>query len=421
MRWSSHWKNRDYTAVGILHRLFYLFLTAFQGSYRRRVTLYTFIPLSSLLVFVTFAPLPTMLGPVEGSKPLPHAPYFPFPIPELLVSVSLWSLVHLLRLPLYNFTSLLLPRFPPFLVAFIYNFVYSTIVNTIRISAFPILRVRHQMDYLYPVYRDFAFRRVWWLALGFAAFDAVVGIAQDYSQIALYKTVMIPEENIAEVVNQENTDGSNIHGGVEPSYENEVHPMSPRLEASLSSNLVLSRVESDGSTDPFGHSRGLSEELEREVDHDIEQLVSLKEREDVEQIYGLPIIVRRFHCHRPYRDVLNKFPENSCIHPMLATDRLHRCDCWHHSHVVRMLLTIQHFFPYDLFSISFFQPSHRYRFPACLLAQFVFGTTLHTHYSSQGRGAYFCVHWFFDWVRRSLYGLGTLGCSVMRVAPIVFC
>lgn len=228
---------------------------------------------------------------MEDPRPLPHPPYFPFPISELLVSISLWSLAHLVRLPLYTFTSWLLPRYPPFLVAAIFNLIYALLSNVLRVSAFAILRIRHQMDHVFPTCRDFAFQRVWWLALGFTAFEAVTGIAQDYAQIALYKDVMIPEENITDMVNQENGSGSTSRRGL-VSTADEIHALNSRADGLMSPSL-LSRVASNASVDPShpNISRELSEELEREVDRDIEQLVRMKEREEVEEVYGIPVIV----------------------------------------------------------------------------------------------------------------------------------
>jgi hypothetical protein len=44
------------------------------------------------------------------------------------------------------------------------------------------------MDYPFPTWRDFAFRRVWYLAIGWCAVETFVGVAQGYEQI--YRNVL---------------------------------------------------------------------------------------------------------------------------------------------------------------------------------------------------------------------------------------
>lgn len=342
-RSSGHWKNRDYTGVrDVLYGLRPIHLQPSIGSYRRKVVLYTIVPLVSLLVFVGFATLPTLFWSAEDAKPPPHPPYFPFPTHELLVSMSLWSLAHLIRLPLYTFISWILPRYPPFLVATVFNLIYALLSNALRISAFPILRFRHQMDYVLPTWKDFAFHRVWWLALGFTAFEGITGVAQDYAQIALYRDVMIPEANIAEVVNQENASGNSSRRGFGSAEE--VHALNSRVDGVLSPSM-LSRVESNTS---FDHThptapRELSEELEREVDRDIEQLVKLKEREEIEEVYGIPVIVSsilsQFIPKHLNMSILIAHP---CICTVFTTLRLYRRYNWCYAGLGWMLFTFQH-------------------------------------------------------------------------------
>lgn len=145
------------------------------------------------------------------------------------------------------------------------------------------------MDYPFPIWHDFTFRRVWWLALGWAAIETTAAIVQDYQQIALYRDVMIPEEQIAAAMARPESGSGSRFGA----SQEEILILSPRSPEELP---ALQRQESAASTNASQPAqpapRRLSEAVELEVDRDIERLVNLKEREELEEIYGLPIIVR---------------------------------------------------------------------------------------------------------------------------------
>lgn len=260
----------------------------YVGSYDRTVALYGFVPTSGLILLVVLAILPPTIWKLSPSKPLPHSPYFPSPLPELLVSTALWSLSHLIRLPIYTLFSSVLCGFSQAYVTVIFHLFYAIIYNVLRLSALPILRVKHQMNYPRPTWRDIAFRRIWWLALGWAAIEIIVGVVQDYAKIALYEKVMVPEEKIKEVMGDPEFMGA--AGGIQAEFGTDGIQLSPRVDAP--GPLGLSRIESINSL-TAQHSkqpRSLAEALEMEVDRDMEQLVNLKEREELEEIYGVPII-----------------------------------------------------------------------------------------------------------------------------------
>lgn len=259
-------------------------LSIYPGSYRTKVLLYTFVPLGCLLLFILLALLPILIWPQRNPAPHPHAPYFPFPLPELLVSASLWSLVHLTRLPLYAAFSTLLyhsSSWSSWIRAILFNLSYAFVYNVLRTAALPILHVRHEMDYPLPTWRDLAFRRVWWVALGWALIETIVGIVQDYAQIGLYKNVMVPDDRLVA-----------LEHGEFASASTEVLPMSPtRMELNPEEQPLLSRVGSSGSKMSIATSASEAEALEREVDQDLEQLLNIKDREELEEIYGTAIIV----------------------------------------------------------------------------------------------------------------------------------
>lgn len=133
--------------------------------------------------------------------------------------------------------------------------------------------------------------------MGWAIIDVIVGIAQSYFQIALYRNSLVPEDRVADVLGHASSEGSqtNLLNGSE-----EILPLSPRREDPSSNTLVAEsgkRVAS-GTITP----RSINEAIRLAVDQDLEQLVNLKEREDLEEIYGFPVIV----CHL-YANVLAIF------------------------------------------------------------------------------------------------------------------
>ncbi|KAI0339128.1 hypothetical protein BDW22DRAFT_1362087 [Trametopsis cervina] len=245
----------------------------YYGSYRRVVVMYTFVPLASLLLLAFLAYCPTLFWAVRYEKPQKYAPYFASPIPELVLSASLWSFAYLLRVPSYAAVSYALQRCSPFLSTLLFNMVYVAIYNLLRLSSLPILRVRDRMKHSRPSCHDSIFRTVWWISLGWAAIDVAVGIVQSYTQISLYRNVMIPAEQTAEILAQ----GSGIESQTPHlvTASQEILPLSPRNE---------------GFKQGTATSGTLDEAIRLAVDQDLEQLINLKDREDVEEIYGMPVI-----------------------------------------------------------------------------------------------------------------------------------
>ncbi|KAI0691806.1 hypothetical protein BC835DRAFT_1359717 [Cytidiella melzeri] len=257
----------------------------YSGSYRRTVAMYSFVPLTSLALLIFLACCPSLFWRIRSTTPAKHTPYFPPPIPQLVLSSSLWSFGYLLRVPTYAVVSYTLHTCSPILTTLLFNALYVTFYNLLRLSSLPILRVRQEMKYTRPNCHDGVFRTIWWLALGWATIDVAVSILQSYAQIALYRNVMVPEERAAEVLargNNNNDDGGPFNESQSPrrgvtSPSQEILPLSPRHEGSKPA----------GSSDTPG---SVDEAIRLAVDQDLEQLVNLKEREDVEEIYGVPII-----------------------------------------------------------------------------------------------------------------------------------
>jgi len=216
----------------------------YQGSYKRLVAFYTLAPLTALAAFVLLALLPYVAYRWPKSHP-PTYPYLaslPFPLPEILASVALYSLAHLLRSPIYALSAALIP-FP--LPATLLSTALHTILSTVaRLFTLALLLIQHHAVYAHPTWEDSAFRRVWWAALGWAAAETVVSVHQGYAGLALYRDVLVSPSK--------------------PPDDPERTPLLPPRRAA---------------PDP-----------DAEIDQDLDELVALKAREELEDVFGLPLI-----------------------------------------------------------------------------------------------------------------------------------
>ena len=57
-------------------------------------------------------------------------------------------------------------------------------------------------------------------------------------------------------------------------------------------------------------------QAENEVERDLDQLIALKNREELEEVYGIPVIVS--FCFLLHRIHLNHYPAHSCVHLVFA-------------------------------------------------------------------------------------------------------
>lgn len=253
----------------------------YKGSYERLVLVYSLTPLTLLLGVVLFALLPLVWFHPNQTTPYPYAPFVPYPVPELVVSAGLWALLHLLKDPIYSSCALLLPT--------ALSILASTIIQTVlavafRLLAFPILLIPHYMVYPMPTWHDLAFGRVWWIALGWAIAESLVAIKQGYDAIGLYRDVLVKVKKRIDV----------------PFVSSNAKQPSQHSSLTGASNHSLPDLARD--TDDRGERDSLlppdmeradlclHDSVQLQLDQDFERLIALKEREELEEIYGLPII-----------------------------------------------------------------------------------------------------------------------------------
>lgn len=324
--------------------------------------MYTLVPISSLIAFVSLALIPILAFPSKVNSPFPYPPYLPYPLPEVFAATALWSLAYLLREPLYAACMFLtspipfpvyrFPSFIPFLASLLSAISQSAMSLFLRQLAVPILLVpyysterfhpdsaAHAMHKShFPTWRDDAFRRVWWIALGWAMAEAVVGIKQGYENIGLYKDALVNvrKDTTKSGLMRETTSTINDRRERTPSTSRvpedvDITPTQRNLDSQQSStsraplmwqqerHRTNSRSPSDldvryhtaddqmhsgiaPETQPLliDNSNHLSRQMtresdrmivENEVERDLEELIMIKNREELEEIYGIPVIV----------------------------------------------------------------------------------------------------------------------------------
>ncbi|KAI8990372.1 hypothetical protein BD414DRAFT_483410 [Trametes punicea] len=277
----------------------------YSGSYKRKVAIYGLVPLTCIVTFLFFANLVRWVWPPHY-PPAPTLPRsFPSPLPELLLSAAFFSLTHSLRVPLYNLVSLL---FPPIWDTLVFNLWYVLLSQSLRLAALALLRVRHEMAYPLPTWHDPAFGTAWWLALGWAAAEAATGVAQGYAQLALYRSVMVPVERVRAILDASKAAGGSgsasrsASGGGSANGSREYMPLSPRGErdlregadpaAHMNANMTINTTGNGSVREERRRKESISveEAVRMAVDQDVEQLIHLQEREELEEVYGLPVI-----------------------------------------------------------------------------------------------------------------------------------
>jgi hypothetical protein len=191
----------------------------------------------------------------------------------------------------------------------------------------------------FPTWEDVAFKRVWWIALGWAAAEAVLGVKQGYENIALYKDVLVSVRKSITKPDDTNHVASSANplvggaagvsrGGMAPTASRSVdkRPLAEREDqgpqefprrrdhsSSLSSIASGAACEDHSASAMLGERRPLLTFsnptnvdvdnkilAEDEVEQDLEELTRLKSREDLEDVFGMPFIVGPFFFFSPF-------------------------------------------------------------------------------------------------------------------------
>lgn len=247
------------------------------------------MPLTSLLVWLLAAFVPPLIWSTDAPT-TPPVPYFPTPLPELLLSIALFALSHSLNPYLFALASAL---FSHQLSANVLGTTLHVLLrNALRLSPFPLLHLAVPKDDA-ALYRAPAFRRLWWFALGWSIAEVTVGIVQGYETLALYRDVLVPEgrarELAATALSRAPKFGAATSLSPPRAREERVwESMSRAEDGATVSEVIGSPVRPHPMT-----TNGVNIQVD-EVEKDFDELVAVKAREELEELYGFPAIVSFF-------------------------------------------------------------------------------------------------------------------------------
>ena len=234
-----------------------------------KYTLIVTIP--SLLSLIFFGVLKVTVWPLSIS---------PSPIREILTAGAAWIVGFALRLPLFYLATL----FHTYVNGF--TLVLSTLFQVVseellRLSVLVLLgiqleRTREDEEGPWVDSWDPAFTRVWWIAMGWAAADVVVGLAQGYDQLSLYKDVLPPYSSPSP------RDSPSVSVRHSPTRTGK-QPLRPTSATATQPHSHSPPSIAVHSTQP---SQGtLTPDLETQISH----LLALKSRAEIEDVYGSPL------------------------------------------------------------------------------------------------------------------------------------
>lgn len=189
----------------------------------------------------------------------------------------MFALAHQLRVPLYAVSSLLLR---PDIASLLTTFLHVSIVNLLRLASLALLRVRHNMDSLKPTWQDPSFHTVWWLSFNIA--EVLVSLVQGYQHIAFYRDVMVPPGREQEFL-------ARLKDGTTP-------PLSDREPNGWQGSA---EQPPENSHDDLRHLEDQTREysyrsanaLDLRIQHNFDKLLTIKAREELEEVYGVAPIV----------------------------------------------------------------------------------------------------------------------------------
>jgi hypothetical protein len=227
-------------------------------------------PILSVLVIASLVLAPPFL--FETAFPPSHPPLLPHPIPSILFAASVWSLKHLIRIPLFSsFEYAGLPSWAA-------PAAHAVLSDALRFFSVPLLfslscSTPHDDARCHPApsSRDPAFALAWFFALGWSATETSYAVYQTYEQLALYRDVLVPPPFLA--------------GPDEALY--------PREEAEAGRSAVPrdyaeERRRSGMLTASPGGMADITEEM---LEEELERLARVKARQELEEVYGMPIVV----------------------------------------------------------------------------------------------------------------------------------
>jgi hypothetical protein len=164
------------------------------------------------------------------------------------------------------------------------------------------------MDYPFPTWLDNSFQREIWIAIGWSVAEVGVSVAQGYEMIGIYKGVMVPAGRETEfltgwkVMCAGGSGSGSLPGPSESpvplersGYFEELEDVQRHMPHRVD-NTELNIVEEDAEVAIGLRRRYLGRStsaaaIRLQLEQDLDQLLALKAREEVEEVYGIPAIV----------------------------------------------------------------------------------------------------------------------------------
>ncbi|KAG6895868.1 hypothetical protein C0992_011942 [Termitomyces sp. T32_za158] len=286
-----------------------------QGTYRRLVLLYTLSPLTFAIAFALLAALPYAFYPVTEAWPYPSVPYLRHPFPELLTSSALFSLSYLLRDPISSLITSIFPASFRILPTVLATSLHTLLHLVLQQSSLVLLSVTQHAP-VKPTTCNAAFRRVWWLALGWSCAEAIIGISKGYHARALYRDVLVTvrRSGSEDVTGKSNGIENRALGyGASSSRSKSPRGKGPVISQSASTpgqstlELFERQLEDDvydgQRSQPFGEeeagehhpllpkdARNQEQAIKLLVEDELDELIAIRAREELEDAYGMPVI-----------------------------------------------------------------------------------------------------------------------------------
>lgn len=266
--------------------------------------MYSLTPVFTLLVFLALAYFPKIAYPlprdVIPGAPYRYSPYLPFPLPEIFTAAAFWALSHLLISTIFSLFSSILANHP--ILSLSLSTLFQSLLSlTLQEAAVPFLLIPHSSVFDHPTWRDVSFRRTWWIAIGWAAAEAVVGIKQGYEGITLYQDVLVSVRRVVSTpkrTQKQKSSPTSGYGSI--SHENPRGPeahgrtVSGRGDAvDIERRPLLERRSSTVSSLGAQNDAQLKDAIE-EVERDVDELIALRGRDELEDLYGMPFIASSF-------------------------------------------------------------------------------------------------------------------------------
>jgi hypothetical protein len=312
------------------------------GSYNRLLLLNGFVPLTSLLTLILLALAPPLL--FQTPLPESHPPLLPHPLPSLLLAAAIWSFTHLLRVPTYTVLEYVLPDSPTW--GLVSPALHALISDVLRLLSFPLLfSVSCHVPILSeppnaafldgahpqttwtsnsrsasisigtqgiirmhgPTWNSPLFSLVWYFALGWSALEVSYAVAQTYNQLALYEDVLVAPPNLRlegedDALYDEEHGLDEVHSdGVEANGTHRLVPRDYAGERTQQSQSQSQQNQQQQRRDTEAWIRTASPDAmdvttlsEEALEEELEKIVCLKARQELEEVYGMPVVVGFF-------------------------------------------------------------------------------------------------------------------------------